>query len=623
MARDLQATKGIMAAVTAALRRGAAPNRRVGWLYVSRGIMWGQNDKIRADEFGIRILTDNDFEYFLRLAKLIGTAARHQLQADIFGNKEIEGLNRTVLAVRGKIAGRRFYQFTIEPDRLLKIAFISHRQRLDAGTVDAYQRMLKASRLKSIREYIDAGGLFPTNIVVNFRSKRRFDASAGRADDDVALGTLYLPNSFKSAWVIDGQHRLYGFAGSKRASSNQLPVLAFERLPPVDEARLFVDINNKQVKVPRSLLVDLTAELYWGSDVPDEAFHALLSRIVAVLGREVGSPLRNRMVQEGETQTPDTPLTITGIYEALRKSGLVGTIRKGTLHPGPLYEKDDQSALSRSVRILSGYLGLFAGALPEHWARGSGEGGYLCTNNGTTALLAVLAAVVDHLDAHGSPKPWQATPDELVAAAKPFVTPIAAFFAKADSAEIRAYRRQVGNVGQRTAALGMMQLINAEKPGFNPPGLDDYIRSQDETGTNQARQLMPELQLRIQSATLSTLHSAFGDDESGWWRTGVPAKVRTEVAARREADPKGGAYEEFFELLDYRSIALAHWPLYQDRFSLGVAQGGKEARLHWFQRLNEIRNRIAHPERGRVSDEELEFIRALVEHFEAKTDPNP
>ena len=128
----------------------------------------------------------------------------------MFGNKEIEGLQATVPAVRGKLAGRVFYQFSIDPERLLKIAFISHRVRLDAETVGAYQRMLKPGRLRAIKAYIEGGGVFPTNVVVNLRTKRRFDLSAERSQGDFAIGTLYLPNTFKSAWVIDGQHRLYG-----------------------------------------------------------------------------------------------------------------------------------------------------------------------------------------------------------------------------------------------------------------------------------------------------------------------------------------------------------------------------------------------------------------------------
>lgn len=616
LAKDLNEANGLQAAVVTALRQHFGLKKRIGWLFVTRNIVLGDSDKLRAEEYGIRILTENDVEYFQRLAQLIGPAARHQLQAEVFGHKEIEGLKATVPAVRGKIAGRVFYQFTIDPERLLKIAFISHRVRLDAETVGAYQRMLKPGRLRAIRAYIEAGGVFPTNIVVNFRTKRRFDLGADRGQGDFAIGTLYLPTTFKSAWVIDGQHRLYGFAGTDREASTQLPVLAFERLEPQDEARLFVDINNKQVKVPRNLLVDLTSELFWGSDDPTEAFHALLSRISAVLGREVGSPLRNRMVEEGEAQSPSTPVTITGLYEAIRKSGLVGTVRRGAFVPGPLYEKDDHSAVPRSVATLGGYLGLIANALPEHWTLGSGEGGYLCTNNGITALFAVLRAVVDHLDDHGpSPKPWQATSDEFVQMTAPFVAPIVAFFAKADAADVRAYRRQVGNVGQRTAALGMQALIHAEKPGFNPPGREQYIKNQDESGTTAARLLVPELQLKIQAVTLRLLRDTFGSGEDGWWSRGVPLKVRTEVAGRREASPERGDYEQYFELPDYRSIARDNWGLFEPWFAYGGGRG-KDSQLRWFGPLIEVRNRTAHPERGPVSASEIEFIHGLAEHFD-------
>ncbi len=620
MAKDLGEAFALRGAVISALRQHYGIKKKVGWLFVTRGVIWSDNDRARADEFKFRVLTDNDLDYFLRLADLLGTAARHQLQAEIFGDQQIEGLNRTVPAVRGRIGGRRFYQFTIEPDRLLKIAFISHRARLDAESVGAYQRMLRKGRLRDIRRYIDEGGVFPTNVVVNFRSKRRFDLSAGKPEGDVALGTLCLPNTYKSAWIIDGQHRLYGFAGSKWAKSTQLPVLAFEGLTPSEEARLFVDINNKQVKVQRSLLVELMSELYWGSPIPDEAYHAVLSRIVALMGTDIASPFRGRMVQEGDTQTADTPLTVTAVYEALKKSNLVGGIRKGVFDPGPLYDGDDHKAVRRSLDVLSRYFRIFAEALPEHWSRGNGEGGYLCTNNGVSALLLVLGAVVDHVDQFGSPKPWQATPQELEDAIRPFAAPIVETFKKADLPEIRQYRRQVGNAGQRQAAFAMMEAVQSEKPGFSPEGLAEFIRSHDQTGTNTARQLMPELQLTIHDTAMTLLRGLFGDDESGWWRKGVPEKVRTEVAARREVNPEGGAYDQFFELLDYRSIASANWETFDPYFGFGNGKG-KENRLAWFGKLSAIRNRIAHPERGTVSEDELSFLESLASHFEEGDTP--
>lgn len=613
MAKDLNDAYGVRSAVIAALRNHYGIKKKIGWVFATRGIGWGQADRTRADEYGIRILTDNEIDYYLRLADLIGPAARHQLQAEVFGDRKIDGLNRRVLAVRGQIAGRRFFQFTIEPERLLKIAYISHRQRLDEESVAAYQRMLKKNRLASIRTYIEDGGVFPTNVVVNFRSKCRFDASGQQTESGVALGTLYLPNTYKSAWVIDGQHRLYGFAGTKWAGSTQLPVLAFEELPPEQEARMFVDINNKQVRVQRNLLVELQSELYWGSPIPKEAFHALLSRIVAVLSRQSGSPLRGRTVEEGDTQSSRKPITTTGLYEAIRKTELVGQIRRGVFVSGPLYEVDDHTALKRSVDVVAAYFRLFADALPDHWALGNAEGGFLCTNNGLTALLAVLEALLTHLSASGI-KTWQATPDELLDVMTPFTEPLVAHFKIATVDELRAYRRQVGNLGQSRVAFAMMDVINNAKPSFSPTGLDEYRKSHDQTGTNQARILMPKLQLEIQGVTLRILKSKYGPDEAGWWRQGVPPQVRQDVAALREANPELGGYEQNFDLLDYRSIASAKWELFEPFFAVGGGNS-KEKQLGWFSKLSILRNRIAHPERGPVSDAELAYIQDLLDHF--------
>lgn len=618
LGKDLLEAKALRGPVSAAIRQHFGVKKRVGWLFVTRNIAWGPADKVRADEFKIRVLVDNDLDYYVRLADIIGPAARHQLQAEIFGSQEIEGLAQTVPAVRGRIGGRRFFQFTIEPDRLLKLAFISHRAKLDAESIGTYQRMLKKNRLTGIRKYIDEGGVFPTNIVVNFRSKLRFDVSADRPDGDVVFGTLYLPKTYKAAWIIDGQHRLYGYVGSKWSGATQLPVLAFEKLEPADEAKMFVDINSKQVKVPPNLLIQLASELYWESTIPAEAYHALLSKVVAVLGTDIASPVRNRMAQEGQPQSSQKPLTTTGMYDALKKTSLLGAIRKGILDPGPLYAEDDTRAVRRSVDILSRYLGVFAKALPQHWALGNAEGGYLCTNNGVTALLIVLAAILDIQERYGDQKPWQSNPEDLIRRVEPYAQPIVEHFGVLDLAQIKDYRRQVGNVGQRTAASAMMQVINAAKPGFKPEGLDDYIKSQDRTGTNQARQLMPELQLKIQHASLRLLRSTYGDGEDNWWRQGVPLKVRTEVAARREANERGGKLEQFFELLDYKAIASVsqHWETFKPFFAMGPKQG-KDASLSWFDRLSELRNRISHPERGAVSDDELLFLASLMNHFDS------
>ena len=126
---------------------------------------------------------------------------------------------------------------------------------------------------------------------------------------DEALGKLYLPANYASAWIIDGQHRLYGYAyaredGGYNQDKTTLPVLAFENLPSEDEMNLFIDINSKQVKVRTSLLLELYSDLHWDSTDSDKAFQALLSRIASRLNTEKNSPLYDRMVVSGTKKTP-------------------------------------------------------------------------------------------------------------------------------------------------------------------------------------------------------------------------------------------------------------------------------------------------------------------------------
>jgi hypothetical protein len=74
--------------------------------------------------------------------------------------------------------------------------------------------MINKKRIFDIGTFIQRGGYFPTNLLVNFVDNCRFDLISNKenADENTKFGWLYLPGKYKSAWVIDGQHRLYGFS---------------------------------------------------------------------------------------------------------------------------------------------------------------------------------------------------------------------------------------------------------------------------------------------------------------------------------------------------------------------------------------------------------------------------
>ena len=75
-------------------------------------------------------------------------------------------------------------------------------------------------------------------------------------------GELTFPKSYRAAWIIDGQHRLYAFGqGQPDTGLQKLPVFAFEQMPESKQASFFIEINKEQKPVSTDLIWDLEAEL--------------------------------------------------------------------------------------------------------------------------------------------------------------------------------------------------------------------------------------------------------------------------------------------------------------------------------------------------------------------------
>jgi DGQHR domain-containing protein len=65
--------------------------------------------------------------------------------------------------------------------------------------------------------------------------------------------------------ILDGQHRVYGFA--KVTKPLRVPVVIYNGLSRTEESRLFIDINTKQRPVPAQLLLDIKRL----ADIEDES----------------------------------------------------------------------------------------------------------------------------------------------------------------------------------------------------------------------------------------------------------------------------------------------------------------------------------------------------------------
>jgi hypothetical protein len=124
------------------------PKRTIILAMFLSNILLSSNDYLRAKEAQAVIFDEEDLSYYESLISHIGPAAKYQFFADILPGKEIPGLSITVPAVKTKMGGANCYTFSISPEYLLKISYVSHRAKGKAFDIDTYQRMLKKSRLK-------------------------------------------------------------------------------------------------------------------------------------------------------------------------------------------------------------------------------------------------------------------------------------------------------------------------------------------------------------------------------------------------------------------------------------------------------------------------------------------
>jgi len=162
----IHAIKG-MVARSVVSHFGRQPKLKIGWVVATRNIEWSTEDLRRASDYKIAILRDRQIDYFLGLTDHLKEASRYQFLAYIFMDEDVAELKLEIPATRGQMGGRAFYNFVIAPSALLKICYVSHKASADIESIDTYQRLMSNRRLNKIAEYIDSGGQFPTNIVIN------------------------------------------------------------------------------------------------------------------------------------------------------------------------------------------------------------------------------------------------------------------------------------------------------------------------------------------------------------------------------------------------------------------------------------------------------------------------
>ncbi|MCR8996191.1 DGQHR domain-containing protein [Brevibacillus halotolerans] len=600
--------------------------RQVALVIFISNIIVSEADRIKADQANVVILDDQDLQYYESLITHIGPAAKYQLCADMFPGKSVPGLAIRVPAIKTKMGGYNCYTFSIPPDYLLKISYISHRSKGKASDVNTYQRMVNKSRLSRIKQYISDNGIFPTNIVLNLDQKLgkvRFEKIRQESDSESGiLGWLDIVPAYKSAWIIDGQHRLFAYSGHEKANTSYLSVIAFEGLLPSRQAQLFVDINAKQKSVKQSLLQELYAELHWDSSDPQIKVRAIISKAVQELGANPDSPLHQRIQVSDTNKDVIRCITLGSVFSTLEKTGffILKTKNGSPLEYGPLWAGDNESTLKRTVYVISNWLNIIREGAKDWWDKGSGEGGGLAMNDGITTCLNVLRSVFQHLDSNGH-RLVRLENEQLVETIKEYGVILGEYLGSFSDIERKRFRDLRGIQGQTTRTKRCQQAINERINAFQPHGLEEFIKTEKAQTNSKAKEIIDWIETSMQKFILDELRLEYGSSETEWWVQGVPKSVRTKASERYEQDDgKRGQKEFYFDLMDYRKIILDNWAIFESVFAFQKA-GNKEVRTSWLNFVNDKRNIVSHPSSARtVSLEELGKLEEYKQWLSSKLD---
>lgn len=258
------------------------------------------------------ILTHSSLQYFVSLVKTIKRSARYELfkflnvALNQLGSSQSRTESSTFSALQlpevpsGFPSGHKLVSFLVDPATLLERAYVL---RADSwrDREALYQRLLIKGKIASMRKYlVEEHRVFVNNIIVTLREDatyRATDASDldAREATRISVGQLTIPRRFDAIGIIDGQHRVYAYHEGDDLLDPQIAVLRAKQhllvtgiiypssIKPADaeafEAKLFLEINDKQKRVKSDLKQDIELLINPCSDIA--IAKAVLHRLAA------------------------------------------------------------------------------------------------------------------------------------------------------------------------------------------------------------------------------------------------------------------------------------------------------------------------------------------------------
>lgn len=532
------------------------PDKKYVYIFATKNYIIGTTDKDRMKDFGIVNFEYDIVLYYNQLANHLGSSARFQLLASLFSNKTIKGMDCRVPAIEGKMGGLTYYSFSIEPEKLLKIAYVLHRNNVNRDNMPTYQRIIKKERLKSVKKYINDGGFFPNSLIVSIDTKGhgiRFERSSLQVDSAISkIGVLYLPQTYQSAYVIDGQHRLYGYTDSDYATNNTIPVVAFVDLDKKAQVKMFMDINENQKAVSKGLRNTLNIDMLWNSPKLTERNNALMLDIGQKLGEDKSSPLYDRIVTGENTSTKFRCITLEYIREAFDKSDFFNDYKKNNelIKQGTFAKRTNEETEDYFIPFIKEYFSLIATECQDEWNKGNE--GFLAINNMTYTLIKILNDMVNIVLEERN-ETIVCDSKDFFKRIKPLVLTLCATINELSDKEKNDIKTAKGGAAKNKSWRTLQIAFRNKEPRFTNNDLEVYIKE----NYNDYKSVILDVFDDIKNSFVERIKERF-EDYGNWYNDLISQDLRKDLhMARAEKSFNEGISENqisYWEVVSFKEL---------------------------------------------------------------------
>ena len=557
---ELNKMEQYMAGITESLQQIYGSEKRVKFLFASRNYRINDEDIARMANAGIFHLNDNSYNYINNLIKSYKESVIYQFYGLMFKDELINDEQIKIPVLKGKMGERNYYIFSIEPSTLLKIGFVLHRTRVNDSMAPTYQRLLVPSRLKGITKFIDGGGYFPNSIIINFSAIRdelkvKFTPIRAEKDSQSEFGFLRIPNAYGIAYIIDGQHRVYGYAQSQHKEDSTIPVVAFEGMESEEQLKIFMEINENQKAVSPSLRLDLEEDLYWKSARLDSRMKALRSSCIKALAANSNYVLYNK-ISVGEDPSL---LAFKPFDTALGRSGLIPKA-SSTQWTGDtdvcIYntnETDIDKAMkdsrTRITKFIDGGYAIADSIMTEDVKQD-----YLFSNRATFAFIALLGSLHTYLIKINAINPQSSIPDRI-AAIDPYIRHLANSLNNLSDEDNRIIKGVLGQGADTFWLRSFQNIINKQFPEYAPEELVEWKETQDQSLQQEGAERKADIRKQLRILLFARLEKVYGAkwlNNVAILKNAIEGRIIKEFGDNDDFDLSEYDWRDYLEVSEYR-----------------------------------------------------------------------